>query len=127
MEGDFIAKSKRIANDKNRMNIILFAALYLLYAIGLLYSENFSYGYFDMEVKLSMFIFPVIISTLPSEVLSKDVARKVLLAFVIGVLASLIICYAQALYHYFQFFVLQMKLLECKAKLLRLTVKKSIK
>ena len=102
LEGDFGGKARRIANDRHRLETLLFAGIYVLYGIGLLYSENFDYGYFDMEVKMSLLIFPVLLSTFRKEVLSEATARKVLWAFVFGVLASFTLCYSQAIYQYFE-------------------------
>jgi len=102
LEGDYVNKARRIVNCKHRLNTLLFAGIYLLYAIGLLYSNNFEYGFFDMEVKMSLFIFPVIIATVRDEVLSAVMARRVLWAFVFGVTASMAGCYIQAIVHYLQ-------------------------
>ena len=87
-EGDFAGKARRIVNDRQRLNTLLFAGLYIFYGIGLLYSENFDYGLFDLEVKMSIFIFPVLMATVRDEVLSASMARKILWAFVFGVLAN---------------------------------------
>jgi len=102
LEGDFVGKARRVVNCQHRLNTLLFAALYLLYGIGLLYSKNLDYGLFDLEVKMSLFIFPVIISTVRDEVLSVSMARKILWAFVFGVTASMAGCYSQAIYFYLQ-------------------------
>jgi O-antigen ligase len=102
LEGDFANKAKRVANCHHRLSTLLFAGIYLIYGIGLLYSSNFDYGYFDMEVKMSLFIFPVIMATVREEVLSTHIARKVLWAFVFGVLASFALCYSQAIFQYYK-------------------------
>ena len=101
-EGDFASKARRIVNDKHRLNTLLFAGLYLFYGIGLLYIENFDYGLFDLEVKMSIFIFPVLMATVRDEVLSASMARKILWAFVFGVFASMILCYLLAFIEYFR-------------------------
>ncbi len=101
-EGDFAGKAKKVVNSRHRFNTLLFAGIYFLYGIGLLYSKNFEYGVFDMEVKMSLFIFPVILATVRDEVLSGIMARKVLWAFVFGVLASMILCYSLAFADYLQ-------------------------
>lgn len=100
-EADFATKARRVVNSSHRMNTLLFASLYLLYGFGMLYTKNLDYGLFDLEVKMSLFIFPVIMSTIRKDVLSIAVARKVLWAFVFGVLTSIGICYGQAVYQYF--------------------------
>ncbi|TRZ71631.1 MAG: hypothetical protein D4R97_06565 [Bacteroidetes bacterium] len=47
--------------DKNRRNTLIFAGLYILYIIGLLYTSDFAYAWFDLEVKLSLLIFPLVL------------------------------------------------------------------
>jgi len=101
LEADFVVKARRIAENPHRRNTLLFAGLYLLYTFGMLFTGNFDAGLFNLEVKMSLFIFPVLMSTVRDDVLSLAVARKVLWAFVLGVLASIGICYGQAIYRYF--------------------------
>ncbi len=102
MEADFVNKSKRIIQDRNRLHVLLFGSIYVIHGIGLLYTDNFGYGYFDMEVKMSLFIFPVLMATLPSGLFTADMGRRVLFAFVFGVLTSLLMCYSHAIYQYTQ-------------------------
>ncbi len=102
LEGDFAGKAKRLVNSNHRFNTLLFTGLYLLYGFGLLYTRNFEYGFFDMEVKMSLFIFPVIMATVRDEVLSFAVARKVLWSFVFGALFSLLLCYGLAFTEYME-------------------------
>lgn len=100
LEADFVVKARRIAENPHRRNTLLFAGLYLLYGFGMLFTRNFDAGLFNMEVKMSLFIFPVLMSTIREDVLSLAIARKVLWAFVFGVLTSIGICYGQAVYQY---------------------------
>jgi len=100
LEGDFMAKIKRVVNSRHRRYTLLFASLYVFYAIGLLYTENLGVGFFDLEVKLSLFIFPVVFSSLLPEVFTPVRARGVLWAFVFGVFASMLLCYGVALSDY---------------------------
>ncbi|HSG68232.1 MAG TPA: hypothetical protein VK994_05955, partial [Bacteroidales bacterium] len=97
-DGDFALKARRIAGSRNRQYTLLFASLYLIYLVGLLYTRNFTYGLFDIEVKMSLFIFPVVFATIRGELLDGAFAKKVLFAFVFGVFASMLLCYGVALY-----------------------------
>ena len=78
VEADFITKARQLIEVRHRFHTLLFSVIYLLYGFGLLYSENYNYGYFDMEVKMSLFVFPIVISTMRHEVLSATIARRVL-------------------------------------------------
>lgn len=100
LEADFAAKAKRMVNSQHRFNTLLFSSLYVIYILGMSYSANFNYGLFDLEVKMSLFIFPIIFATLREEVFSPIITRRVLIAFVIGVLTSMVLCYSVAFYNY---------------------------
>ena len=64
LESSLKQKLNLLRNSNSKIkSILLFISLYLIYAIGLTYSENFQYGLFDMEIKLSFLIFPIIMST----------------------------------------------------------------
>lgn len=63
IDGRFIKRIPGLFKNRYRLSILSFASLYLLYVIGLLYSENMAYAKFDLEVKLSLFIFPVLFAT----------------------------------------------------------------
>lgn len=93
LEGDFPAKSRRIAQSLHRQQTLLFAGIYILYFIGLAYTEYLHEGLFNLEVKLSLFIFPVLMASMRKEVLSLKIARDVLIAFVFGVLAAMLLSF----------------------------------
>jgi O-antigen ligase len=63
VDGRFIRRIPGIFKDRSCFLIFSFASLYLLYVIGLLYTENMAYAKFDLEVKLSLFIFPFLFAT----------------------------------------------------------------
>jgi len=102
LEADFVVKARRVVENTHRRNTLLFAGLYLIYGFGMLFTGNLDAGLFNLEVKMSLFIFPVLMSTIREDVLTLAIARKVLWAFIFGVLTSIGICYGQAVYHYFQ-------------------------
>lgn len=101
LEGDFVKKLKYLTSSRHRQHILLLSSLYVIYVIGLLYTHNFGYGWFDLEVKMSLIIFPVIFSTIHQEVLTSSLARRVLMAFVLGVTTAMLLCYTVATYKYF--------------------------
>lgn len=64
----------------------LFMAFYLLHLTGLIYTDNMEFGWFDMEVKLSFLIFPLIFFTSkPYKELSIDHIKT---SFIAGCLIS---------------------------------------
>ena len=78
----------------------LFMSLFLLYAIGLLYTKNFNEGINDLQQKLSLFVFPLIFSTtIP---LATDKLKKIGIAFTGGVLIATVISAAFAIITYIE-------------------------
>ena len=84
LEFDFKKKIKRLTDGHNRLYILSFSLLYIFYLVGILYSSNINYAIFDLEVKLSLIIFPVIISTIKKEVFTAKFSERILVVFVIG-------------------------------------------
>ncbi|MCZ2223858.1 MAG: O-antigen ligase family protein [Chitinophagales bacterium] len=77
VEGNLISKLKSLVNNKLA---ILFTLLYLVHLIGLFYTNNMESGLFDIQVKLSLLIFPLIFVSNP---LSKSELSTVFFAFTI--------------------------------------------
>ncbi len=84
LEFNFKKKFKRLTDGHTRLYLLSFSSLYILYLIGILYSSNIDYAVFDLEVKLSLIIFPILISTIKKEVFTARNLDNVLIAFAIG-------------------------------------------
>lgn len=85
--------------SKETSSFLLFLSLYLLYAIGMIWSENTSYGLKDLETKLSLLIFPLVYYS--SEKLSAEKIRAILRTFIYGCVVAAILCLGNAVYEYF--------------------------
>jgi O-antigen ligase len=85
-------KTKKIINPSVFIIILLY---YLVHVAGLLYSHNFKTGLFDLEVKLSVLVFPLMLAF--SEKSVPDKYNDVLLGFVIGNVVSSFVCLLIAL------------------------------
>jgi O-antigen ligase len=90
-EFNFKEKYSRIKNSAHRKNILAFGMLYLLYVIGTFYSKVLYSGdgaFFDLEVKLSLLIFPLLFSTIDFNSFDKNFFTRVFDFFVLGSLFS---------------------------------------
>lgn len=76
----------------------LSAILYLLFAAGLLYTEQIDKGLFDLQVKLAFIVFPIIILLSGTVLLTENRYQRVLTAFVAGAFASTFLCIGHATY-----------------------------
>jgi len=63
VSGIYLTTFPRLLREGWRIRILGFAGLYLLYLLGMAWSENQDYGWFDLEIKLSLLIFPLIFAT----------------------------------------------------------------
>ena len=98
LEGNFVKKFKD--NIKNRQQLLLIltpAFFYVINVISYFYSENKSASLFDLEVKLSLFIFPLIFLT--ANYLYKKYWRTVLNFFIVGNIIASVLCIVIALIH----------------------------
>jgi O-antigen ligase len=75
---------------------LLLMALYLLYVVGLLYTENILAGISDLETKATLFIFPLVFAGI-----KKLNLQRILNSFIIGIIAAVIFCFIIACYKYF--------------------------
>ena len=83
--------------EKNK-NILLFIVLYVVYTIGLFYSENLINGLHDIETKLSILIFPI--AFLITRINIKDKLPTLLKYFVLGIILSSMLCIGEAVYQF---------------------------
>ncbi|ELR71219.1 O-Antigen Polymerase family [Fulvivirga imtechensis AK7] len=93
LEGDFNHKWQQI--KKNRL-IWLFSVLYILHVLGLLFTQDTANGLFNLEKKLSLFIFPVVLGT--SRVLSDKEIKIILDAFILTCFGAVLISISYALF-----------------------------
>jgi O-antigen ligase len=100
VEWNFKAKIVRIRKDKYRRYNLYFAIIYLLYVIGLLNTNNFKYGLFDLEVKLSLLLFPIIFSTLPEDIFNRKAINYLLISWLSGNFLATMICLVGSIYRY---------------------------
>lgn len=73
---------------------VLLLVLFLVYLVGLTYSENLTFGWKDIEARLTFLVFPVLFILFS---VGKDVNRNTLLvSFILGCLISSGLSYAKA-------------------------------
>ncbi len=94
IEGDFKNKFNSIVKNKFAL---LFIAFYVLHLVGLLYTQNMQSGLFDVQVKLSLLLFPIILSSRPFD---ENKIRKLFFALIIGCFTAFLIMLSRALYIY---------------------------
>lgn len=78
---------------------ILLALLFVLHAVGMLYTANLNRGFFDLEVKLSLIVFPLVF--IGFKFLNNTNFRMTLRMFLFGTLTAALFCFLQSSYEYF--------------------------
>ena len=81
-------------------NILLFISFFLLYVVGILYSHDLNYAADDILLKLSLFIFPIVLFI--SSEYSFDKIKSILLAFISGCFVACIGCLIHSTISYYQ-------------------------
>ena len=77
--GNLKERTKRITRPKF---LLLFISFYLLHVIGMLYTANTGFGMFDLEIKLSFLLFPLVLATFPT--LSRNAMNHLMLSLIGG-------------------------------------------
>ena len=86
-----VPMADRVRFFKERKWVILsMVSFYLMHLIGMLYSKNSGFGWFDMEVKLSLFLLPLLILT--SKVINKYTLPEIFKTFVFGTILASVFC-----------------------------------
>lgn len=75
---------------KNKTALAL-SSLFILHAIGLLYTADLSYGFEDVKKKVPLMLLPLLFST--SIALSKQLFERILAVFTLSVIVSTVICF----------------------------------
>ncbi|MCK4679165.1 MAG: O-antigen ligase family protein [Bacteroidales bacterium] len=81
-------KIKNIFQSPVRRLLLSFSFIYLLYWIGLFYSDNRDYGFFDLEVKMSLLIFPLIFATIDDRIFKDKKIFFLFYSFIAGCIVS---------------------------------------
>ncbi len=81
-------KIRNIFQSPVRRLLLSFSFIYLLYWIGLLYSDNREYGFFDLEVKMSLLIFPLILATIDDHIFKGKKIFFLFYSFIAGCIVS---------------------------------------
>lgn len=95
-EGDL--KRKFTACFKNKY-ALLFMSLYVIYLFGMLYTQSVQHGWMDLQIKLSIILFPLVLSSEPKMDFKKQ--KQFGFAFISGAVIHGIYCLAIASYLYF--------------------------
>jgi len=96
VEGDLINKLKRVFTNKWAM---LFISVYLVHLIGMFYTENNPNGWQNLEVKLSLLVFPLMILTRP---FNQKQSNNIISALLTGSIAVSILLLGRASLIYFE-------------------------
>jgi O-antigen ligase len=107
VEGRFKSKFSLIRSEGIRKQTLLFGLIYLLYIAGLIYTSNFTYGFFDLQVKFSLLIFPLLLATANKEVFSPSRRSQLLGIFVAGCFVGSLLLLSRALIETVNYHVLK--------------------
>jgi O-antigen ligase len=99
-EGRFKEKLSQCLRVRKSSAILSFSLLFLLYLVSLLYSTNIRQGLFELEVTLSILVFPVIFATMDTEIFSGNRGDNIFWAFCAGCLLASLLMLSSATFKY---------------------------
>ncbi|MCX6251906.1 MAG: O-antigen ligase family protein [Bacteroidetes bacterium] len=98
IEGEYSKTFPLIFKERTRFLMFSFSFLYLLYLAGLIHTNNFQYAREDLEIKVSILLFPLIFATSDFPLLSKKETGIILRVFAAGCIAGSLILVGRAFY-----------------------------
>lgn len=96
IEGDFKRKINAFMTNKYAM---LFSGFYLLHFIGMIFTHNSQTGWFDLQVKASLIVFPLLFVSGGETGPAKQ--KQFMWAFVAGCICNGLICLGYAMWKYY--------------------------
>ncbi len=109
---DYVGKWRRLKERRLWIPMALLVGYYLLYLISMAYTDNLAAGWFTLEKKLLFVIAPILLLTMPNELLTHKHFRWLLVSFIVGCcvtiaasLAYAFVCYnhtGDSAYFYYQ-------------------------
>ncbi|MHC1706081.1 MAG: O-antigen ligase family protein [Bacteroidales bacterium] len=101
-EGRFKQRFSLLVREKKSLYLLSFSVLYFIYCLGLIYSQNLSYAWFDIQVKLSLLIFPLIFATADTDVFDGKKIFELFQAFILGCILISVFMLVHAFLNYTQ-------------------------
>jgi O-antigen ligase len=99
IEGRYRETVPKLFRERQRTWMISHSLIYLAYIVGLLWTKNFTYGTYDLEIKLSLLIFPVIFATSGGPAMKEREFGLIIRIFGLGCLAGSLILLGRASYN----------------------------
>ena len=98
-EGSWIKAIPGMFKERKRIWMISFSLLYIVYLAGLLWTTDFPYAWFDLQVKLSLLIFPLIFATTLYSLITEEMTGKLIRIFETGCIIISLVFYIHAAYN----------------------------
>jgi len=89
---------KLFTKTKNTGILLAVFIFYLLHVVALLYTNNIQEGFFSLEIKISMLIFPLLFYTEEFSIKQHQFFFK---SFIVGTLLCCLLCLSRAFFFYF--------------------------
>ncbi len=89
VRGDYKTKWKRL---REKPAVWIFVLLFLWHVVGMIYTDDFNYGWHDLKIKVPLLLLPIVLAS--SEMLKGREVKLVLLFFVAAVIASSLVTLA---------------------------------
>ncbi|MCX6306032.1 MAG: O-antigen ligase family protein [Bacteroidetes bacterium] len=98
VRGRYVQNFRLIFKEKKRFLVFSLSFIYLFYLVGMLWTDNLEYGWFDLEVKFSLLLFPLIFSMSGLPLVSKQETATIFKFFIAGCIAGSLLLVGHAFY-----------------------------
>ena len=101
VDGQFIRVFPALFRDRQRRRTLALSLIWFLYLAGMLWSVNLEYGWFDLQVKLSLLVFPLLFATTDKDLFDTAKIRCLFFSFVAGCFAGSLLLLGNSAIQYF--------------------------
>ncbi len=102
VSGDWKGRIQRLSWRINGKCLIVLTGFYLFHWVGLLYTQNFHYAWFDLGIKTGLVAFPLILGSVDIDRFRPGNFLIILMAFVAGCLLISLFLFGAAIAHFLQ-------------------------
>lgn len=99
-DGSPTEKFRRIKSAGTGTKLVVMTGIYFLYVFGMLYSNDPASGFFNLEVKLSLLLIPLVYASMNRRSFNGRVTKDIAISFIAGTFLSTLICLGKAIFEY---------------------------
>jgi O-antigen ligase len=97
-EPGYLERLKALFSDRSRLLTLALGSVWVYYLAGMIYTERTQTGWFDLEVKLSLIVFPLVLSTSLASGITRKELDRILVMFIAGTVTGALLFFGHSAY-----------------------------